>query len=95
MYLSVISAWEIAVKYNLGRLPLPQPPEVFVPFERQRHGVASIVLMEVDALIDPPLPFLHRDPFDRMLISQAIARDLVILTPDPQIRRYPQVRSEW
>lgn len=93
-YLSVVSAWEIVVKHGLGRLPLPEPPERFVADQRERHGIAPLALDEVAVLHLSRLPRLHRDPFDRMLVCQAIAGGLAILTPDDRIARYP-VRCLW
>jgi PIN domain nuclease of toxin-antitoxin system len=95
VYLSPVSAWEISVKHTLGRLPLPAPPAAFVPAQRQGHGVLILPLEETAALQEASLPRLHKDPFDRLLICQAIVHDLVILTPDSAIRRYPPVRTDW
>ncbi len=95
VFLSVVSAWEISIKYSLGRLPLPTPPDQFVPAERQRHGIASLSLDEASSLMEYRLPKLHKDPFDRALICQASAGGLVLLTPDPLIRQYPGVQVEW
>ena len=94
IYLSSVAVWEIAVKYALGRLPLPAPPERFVPFQRQAHRIAPLPLDEESVLHVHRLPHLHRDPFDRMLICQAITHGLAILTPDPLVTQYP-VRSIW
>ena len=94
VFLSVASAWEIAVKNRLGKLPLPEPVERFVPALRERHGIESLSLDEESALHEARLPALHRDPFDRILVSQAIVHGLVILTPDSQIQQYP-VRTTW
>jgi PIN domain nuclease of toxin-antitoxin system len=88
VYLSAASAWEIAVKHALGRLPLPAPPEPFA------HGIAPLAIDEESALHVSRLPALHRDPFDRMLVSQAIVHGLTILTSDPVIRTYP-ARTIW
>jgi PIN domain nuclease of toxin-antitoxin system len=93
-FLSAVSAWEIAVKNAIGRLPLPAAADRFVPAERERHGIAPLPLDELSALQLPRLPLLHRDPFDRMLVCQALAGGLTILTPDEQIRRYP-VLTDW
>jgi PIN domain nuclease of toxin-antitoxin system len=60
-------------------------PEQFIPVWRQRHGIESLGLDEEATLYVPRLPKLHADPFDRMLICQAIIHGLPILTPDPQI----------
>jgi PIN domain nuclease of toxin-antitoxin system len=66
----------------------------FIEIQRQLHHIESLSLDEslVSQLIK--LPALHRDPFDRILICQAIEKDLIILTPDPWIQQYP-VRTLW
>ncbi|VEN72753.1 Twitching motility protein PilT [Candidatus Desulfarcum epimagneticum] len=92
VYLSVVSAWEINVKSQLGKLPLP--PERFIPKERKRHLIASLNLSEKDTLHLCKLPALHKYPFDRMLICQALEHSLTILTPAPLIRQYP-IRCLW
>ena len=89
VFFSSVSAWEISVKYALGRLPLPEPPERFIPFQREQHEVESLPLVEKAALHLSSLPAFHKDPFDRMLVCQAIIHGLSILTPDELIRRYP------
>jgi PIN domain nuclease of toxin-antitoxin system len=94
VYLSVASAWEIIVKHNLGKLPLPEPPHKFIYKWRARHQIASLSLDEAAVLQLSRLPEYHKDPFDRILICQAIANSLVILTPDNHITQYP-VRTDW
>jgi PIN domain nuclease of toxin-antitoxin system len=94
VFLSVISAWEISVKHALGKLPLPEPPQQFVPRQRAAHGAASLPLDEMAVLQLPGLPQLHKDPFDRMLVCQAIAAGLTLLTPDAAIRAY-SVPTMW
>ena len=94
VYLSAASAWEIAVKHGLGRLPLPSPPDRFVREMREAHAIAPLPIDEESALHVTRLPGLHRDPFDRMLVSQAIVHGLTILTPDPLIAQYPG-RTTW
>ena len=94
VYLSAVSEWEIAVKHAGGRLPLPEPPERLVPMERDRLGVAPLAIDEESALHVSRLPDLHRDPFDRMLVAQAIVHGLVILTPDHLVSQYP-ARTIW
>ena len=88
VFLSVASLWEIAVKYNLGKLPLPQSPDVYIPNERRRHQIKSLSLHENAVKELAQLPGLHRDPFDRILICQALANDLTIVTVDSQIQSY-------
>ena len=94
VFLSAASAWEIAVKHRLGRLPLPVAPEAFVPAQRAAHGLEPLPVDEEAALHVAKLPDLHGDPFDRMLVAQAMVGGLVLLTPDDHIREYP-VRTLW
>lgn len=93
-YLSTISALEIAIKHSLGRIELRESPDRFVPAHREQLGATALLLDEESALHLTRLPYLHRDPFDRVLICQAIVHGLILLTPDEQIARYP-VRSLW
>ncbi|MBI4860315.1 MAG: type II toxin-antitoxin system VapC family toxin [Candidatus Riflebacteria bacterium] len=92
--ISVVSAWEISVKHTLRRLLLSEPPPTYVPKYRKLHGIETLPLEEEAALQLHRLPGLHNDPFDRMLVCQAIVHGLTILTPDPLIIQYP-VRTAW
>jgi PIN domain nuclease of toxin-antitoxin system len=94
IYLSSVSAWEIVVKHSLGKLPLPETPEKFIPTQRKQHGIDALSLDEETTLYLTRLPVLHKDPFDRMLVCQAVVQHLVILTPDELITQYP-VRTIW
>lgn len=94
VFLSSVSVWEIVSRHRAGRLPLPEPPERLIPTERSLRVVTPLPFDEDSALQGVRLPALHRDPFDRMLISQAIALGLAIVTPDPAIMQYP-VRMIW
>ena len=89
VYLSVVSVWEASVKYQIGRLPLPQPPWDYLPVQRERHQIASLPLDEACVSRLSELPPLHRDPFDRMLVCQALERQLTIFTVDDMVRAYP------
>jgi PIN domain nuclease of toxin-antitoxin system len=88
VYLSAISVWEAIVKYQLGKLPLPDHPETYLPKQRDLHQIASLALDEIGVVQLAKLPLLHRDPFDRMLICQALQNDLTIATVDTAIRAY-------
>jgi PIN domain nuclease of toxin-antitoxin system len=94
VFLSSVSTWEIAVKHGLGKLPLPRPPAVFVPEERRRHQIEPLALDEGAALAVAKLPDLHKDPFDRMLVCQAVMAGLTLLTPDPLVTQYA-VAAVW
>jgi PIN domain nuclease of toxin-antitoxin system len=94
IFLSAASAWEIAVKHAAGQLVLPDRPERFVPAMRDERNIVSLPIDEESALHASRLPLLHRDPFDRLLVSQAIVHGMTILTPDAVISRYP-ARTIW
>ena len=87
-YLSSASIWEAIVKYQLGKLPLPEPPEIYLPKQRDLHQIASLALDESSVIQLAKLPPLHRDPFDRMLICQALQNGLTIATVDAAVRAY-------
>ncbi len=88
LLLSAASSWEIAVKAALGKLVLPEPPATFVPSRMERTGVSGLAVEHVHALRVASLPPLHRDPFDRLLIAQALVERVPMLSLDPQIARY-------
>ena len=88
VYLSVISLWESIVKHKLGKLPLPKPPETYLPEQRDRHRVSSLDLDEASVANLARLPPIHRDPFDRMPVCQAISHDLTIVTVDDAVCAY-------
>jgi PIN domain nuclease of toxin-antitoxin system len=87
--LSVVSLWESIVKYHLGKLPLPLYPEKYLPLQRERHDILSLALDEAAIIHLAALPSLHRDPFDRMIICQAIEHDMTIVTMDTAMAQYP------
>ncbi|MBD2356655.1 type II toxin-antitoxin system VapC family toxin [Tolypothrix sp. FACHB-123] len=89
VYLSVVSIWECIVKYQLGKLPLPESPEIYLPKQRDRHQIANLDLDEGSVTQLVSLPPLHKDPFDRMLICQALKHNLTIATVDSEIIKYP------
>jgi PIN domain nuclease of toxin-antitoxin system len=89
LLLSAASSWEIAIKHRLGRLPLPEPPQRYVPERIRAIGARALAIEHTHALAVAALEPLHRDPFDRLLIAQARLLDVSILTADPEIGRYP------
>ncbi len=94
VYLSAVSVWEIARKYAQGGLSLPAHPSTLIPAVRKNSGIESLSLTETDALAAEKLQLFHKDPFDRMLIAQALMGGLAIVTPDRAFELYP-VRVIW
>jgi PIN domain nuclease of toxin-antitoxin system len=94
LYLSAVSAWEIAIKTSIGKLKLPEPPATFVASRLSAQGISTLPIDHVHALHVATLPYLHRDPFDRLLVAQAQIEDLPILTADPKLVPYP-VQILW
>lgn len=89
VFLSTVSFWEIAVKHGLGKLVLPESASTFVPRMRSDHRIESLELTETAVARLSDLPALHRDPFARMLVCQALAHGLTLASSDPLVRRYP------
>jgi PIN domain nuclease of toxin-antitoxin system len=87
--LSAASSWEIAIKYRLGRLPLPEPPQRYVPSRMRAIGAVALPVEHSHALAVAELEPLHSDPFDRLLVAQAKMLELPIVTADAAIARYP------
>lgn len=87
--MSAVSSWEICVKENLGGLQLLEPSPKFIPKYRALHGYLELPLDEASVFQLAKLPPIHKDPFDRMLICQAIAKGMTLVTPDPMIAQYP------
>lgn len=88
LLLSAASSWEIAVKYSIGRLALPQQPSDYVPDRMRRGGIDGLPVDHADALHVGGLPMHHRDPFDRLLVAQAQLYGLPVLTSDPAFDAY-------
>jgi len=94
VWLSTASVWEMSIKFGKGALRLPVPLDRLVPDARRRYGISALPIDEESALHIVKLPRLHADPFDRMLVSQAIVHGLTIVTPDPLVTQYP-ARTMW
>ncbi len=88
IYVSHVTAWEISIKYGVGKLKLPEVPELFVPDRIRRAGFLQLPIKMAHVLSVHGLPPIHKDPFDRLLVSQAKAENLTILTADPNFSRY-------
>jgi PIN domain nuclease of toxin-antitoxin system len=88
LFLSTASIWEISIKFAMGKLELPLPPAVYVPDRMARNNISALAIETAHALGVIDLPQHHRDPFDRMLVSQARVEQLPILTSDPAFEKY-------
>jgi PIN domain nuclease of toxin-antitoxin system len=88
VYLSAACVWEAVIKYSLGKLPLPDAPASYMPKQRMAHNMAGLPIAEEVMVVLSTLPYLHRDPFDRILISQALHHGMTLVTVDDKIRPY-------
>jgi PIN domain nuclease of toxin-antitoxin system len=88
VYLSVASVWEIVIKYGLGKMPLPAPPETFLAEQRLAHQIRSLAIDEGAMPFLAALPRLHGDPFDRLLVAQSLQHGLQLVTIDQAIIAY-------
>jgi PIN domain nuclease of toxin-antitoxin system len=88
LYLSAASSWEIAIKYALGTLALPNPPSQFIPKAIGSLAIRSLDITHFHSLLAGELPPHHRDPFDRMLIAQARLENITLLTADRTLFKY-------
>lgn len=85
---SVVSAWEIVIKASVGKLDLPGTPEKFLTGQLSRNDVEVLPMYLRHALHVHALPDHHRDPFDRLLVAQAIVEDVPLVSADPQLSKY-------
>jgi PIN domain nuclease of toxin-antitoxin system len=88
IFLSAASGWEIATKYAIGKLPLPDVPTTYVPHHIQVNGFTVLQIGLAHALHVYTLPFRHKDPFDRILVAQCQIESMPIVTADPVIAQY-------
>ncbi len=88
IFLSAASSWEISIKYRLGKLPLPEPPGTFIPQRLIRDDIRPLSVEHHHACRVSTLPGIHRDPFDRILIAQAQAEGLLLISADQQLEAY-------
>ncbi len=88
IFVSDVSGWEISIKYGTGKLKLPEIPELFVPDRIRRAGFLPLPIDFRHVLRVHNLPPIHRDPFDRLLISQAQSENMTIFTADRNIPKY-------
>jgi len=94
VFVSAVSAWEIVVKAGIGRLEVPDPIDRFVVSQLEANAFHPLAITMRHALGLASLPDVHRDPFDRILASQALLDDLTLVSGDRVFAGYP-VTTEW
>jgi PIN domain nuclease of toxin-antitoxin system len=85
---SIASGWEIAIKVSLGKLRIEGALDRFLPEQIAANGFQPLPIDLKHAARVATLPFHHRDPFDRLLVAQALEEDLAIVTADPVFTKY-------
>lgn len=93
-FLSVASMWEIAIKVSLGKMTLHQPIDKFIPTQLQENLIKQLTIDFKHIVTTTKLPFHHRDPFDRLIIAQAMSENLLLLSCDKTFDKY-DVERAW
>jgi PIN domain nuclease of toxin-antitoxin system len=93
IYLSIVSAWELAIKISIGKLRFPGNSNGFIR-TAQTNEITFLPIETAHLTAYESLPMIHRDPFDRLLVATALAEQLTIITADEDIAKY-QVSRIW
>jgi len=88
LHFSAVGTWEIAIKFALSALRLPKAPQEFVPLALRSWPMQALNITHEHASRAGALPMHHRDPFDRMLIAQALNEEMTLLTADRAFQKY-------
>lgn len=91
-FLSVVSIWECVIKYQVGKLDFPESPDTYLPAQRREHLIKTLNVDENSIAQLIQLPLLHKDPFDRLIMAQAVQHNLTIMTEDRAILAYPNIQ---
>jgi len=94
VFLSAVSSWEVVIKSAIGQLTLPKEPAQFIAEALAKFALQSLSISHVHSLAVGELPQHHRDPFDRMLVAQARSENMVLMTADMLMEKYP-VETLW
>jgi PIN domain nuclease of toxin-antitoxin system len=94
LLISIASLWEIAIKISIGRLALARPYDILIPQQLEQNVIEVLPISLAHLAIVSTLPFHHRDPFDRLLIAQAIAEQLPIVSADATFDVY-SIKRLW
>jgi PIN domain nuclease of toxin-antitoxin system len=90
-FISVASLWEIAIKSSIGKLSLSAPFDQLIPQQLSLNGFELLPIEVFHLAAVTTLPFHHRDPFDRLLIAQALAENMPIVSSDPAFNTYNNI----
>jgi PIN domain nuclease of toxin-antitoxin system len=88
VYFSAATAWELSIKARLGKLHLPGPPGQCIPAFMAKQGLRPLPVSHLHAVKVYDLPLHHDDPFDRLIIAQAVMESMTVLTSDKAFRKY-------
>ena len=94
-YLSIASIWEMSIKHGIGKLPLSQPIEHFIPTQLQTNRIDILPITQEHAFQAGQLPMHHRDPFDRMLIAQSLIEAIPLVSADTSFTAYTGLTQIW
>lgn len=94
IHLSVASVWEMVIKSQTGKLVLSDAIDKIIAEQMKRNPLQLLPVGLPHVLAIQTLPSIHKDPFDRLLVAQAMIENAILLSTDPLIRQYP-VRVEW
>jgi PIN domain nuclease of toxin-antitoxin system len=95
LFISVVTSWEVALLHKKGRIFLPLPPAEFMQRALRHHGVQELPLQREIVLAGVALPDIHNDPFDRILVAEALHNKCRIITKDEKIPLYSGVKAIW
>ena len=92
--LSMASLWEMAIKLSIGKLSLGKPFERLIPEQMRLNGIELLQIEMAHIIVVTELPFHHRDPFDRLLIAQAMVEQISVVSGDPAFDSY-SIKRLW
>ena len=88
IFLSTASTWEIVIKAQIGKSKLPDLPPRYIPRRLAEQNIQALNFNQIHALKVFELPLYHRDPFDRLIIAQALVEEMIVLTSDRDFEKY-------
>jgi len=94
MLCSAVIGFEISVKFSLGKLQLVEPPREFIDKRMRNNALTELPVTLAHTYRVAHLPFHHRDPFDRLLVAQALEEDVALLSADQILSQYG-IRRIW